>query len=477
VEPLDGLDSAFLAMETPTSQFHIAAVLVMDPPEGRRSLFSPSTRFAQIRRQVAQRIHLVPAFRQRAVPVPFGLGHPVWADDPRFDLDDHLTRGALPAPGGLRELDQFVADVVSRPLQRDRPLWEMVVVEGLEGGRTALVAKVHHAILDGVSGASLLASFFDLGPRVPPTPLAEPAWDPPPLPSAAQLLRRGTGSLARRQGVALSAWRRVLPAALGAAAERHRPGSVDGPVAPFSAPRSPLNGAVSTRRRYASLDVALGDVRQVRTAFGVTVNDVILACVGEALHHLLDRSGQLPDRSLVAMVPVSTRDQLDRRLGNRLSAFLVPLGTDLLDPVERLWAVAEASRTAKAHQARAGTRLLADMADVSAPAIVAGLARSAGGLGVYDRLPPLANVTVSSVPGPSFPIWCAGGRVAALRPAGPVAHGIGLNITTFSYEQTLSFGLLGCHRLVPGLDDLAILLDSALGTLVMAAHQAQGRTG
>ena len=315
-----------------------------------------------------------------------------------------------------------MADVVSRPLLRDRPLWEMVVVEGLEGGRTALVAKVHHAILDGVSGASLLASFFDLGPRVPPTPLVEPDWDPPPLPSPAELLRRGTGSLARHQGLALSAWRRVLPAAIGVAAERRRPAALDGPVAPFSAPRTPLNGTVSTRRRYASLDVALGDVRLVRTTFGVTVNDVILACVGDALHHLLARSGQLPERSLVAMVPVSTRDPLDRRLGNQLSAFLVPLATDQVDPRARLVTVAEASRTAKAHLAQAGSRLLADMADVSAPALVAGLARSAGGLGVYDRLPPLANVTVSSVPGPTFPISVrrgSGGRPAAGRTGGP----------------------------------------------------------
>jgi WS/DGAT/MGAT family acyltransferase len=234
---------------------------------------------------------------------------------------------------------------------------------------------------------------------------------------------------------------------------------------------------VSTRRRYASVDVALADVRRVRLAFGVTVNDVILATVGDALHHFLGRAGQLPDRSLVAMVPVSTRPGDDGGLGNQLSAFLVPLGTDLGDPVERLAVVAEASRAAKAHQAEAGSRLLADMAEVSAPALVAALARSAGGLGAYDRLPPLANVTVSSIPGPTFPIWCAGARVEALRPMGPVAHGIGLNVTTFSYQQTLSFGLAGCHRLVPDLEDLALLVDSALTSLVNQADQVQGRAG
>ena len=138
---------------------------MLDPPEGTRSLFSPSTRYAQIRRVIQQRLHLIPPLRQRALRVPFGLHHPVWVDDPDFELDDHLSRASLPSPGGEAELDAFVAGVMSRQLDPDRPLWEMHVVEGLEGDRTALIAKVHHAILDGVSGASVLAAFLDLNPR------------------------------------------------------------------------------------------------------------------------------------------------------------------------------------------------------------------------------------------------------------------------------------------------------------------------
>ena len=177
MQSLVGMDAAFLSLETPTTPMHIGVALVLDPPEGTRSLFSPSTRYAEIRRVIEQRLHLIPPLRQRAVRVPFGLHHPVWVDDPDFDLDDHLSRASLPSPGGQAELDAFVAGVMSRQLDPDRPLWEMHVVEGLEGERTALVAKVHHAMLDGVSGASVLAAFLDLTPRTRVVELP-PEWDP-----------------------------------------------------------------------------------------------------------------------------------------------------------------------------------------------------------------------------------------------------------------------------------------------------------
>ena len=203
MRPLTGMDAAFLSLETPTTPMHVGVVLVLDPPEGRRSLFSPSTRYAQIRRVIEQRLHLVPPLRQRAIRVPFGLHHPVWVDDPDFEMDDHLMRASVPSPGAKAELDAFVAAVMSRPLDPDRPLWEMYIVEGLEHGRSALIAKVHHSILDGVSGASVLAAFLDLNPRSRVVPL-HPAWNPDPLPSNASMLRHAASSLARQPGETLS---------------------------------------------------------------------------------------------------------------------------------------------------------------------------------------------------------------------------------------------------------------------------------
>ncbi|HLM96626.1 MAG TPA: wax ester/triacylglycerol synthase domain-containing protein, partial [Acidimicrobiales bacterium] len=250
MQSLVGMDAAFLSLETPTTPMHVGVALVLDPPEGTRSLFSPSTRYAQIRRFIEQRLHLIPQLRQRALRVPFGLHHPVWVDDPDFELDDHVSRASLPSPGGMAELDAFVAGVMSRQLDPDRPLWEMHVVEGLEEDRTALIAKVHHAILDGVSGASVLATFLDLNPRSRVTSLPS-EWDPGPLPSNAQMLRHAASSLTRQPGETLS----TLQAGVEAVADlgMHNRELVDRGEQPppgfFSAPRTSFNGAVSNRKR------------------------------------------------------------------------------------------------------------------------------------------------------------------------------------------------------------------------------------
>lgn len=471
MQPLDGLDAAFLSLEEGHNRLHVAAVLVLDPPEGRRSLFSPSTRFEQIRRLVQQRIHLVPPLRQRAVPVPLGLHHPVWADDPEFDLDDHLRRASLPAPGDARELEEFVADLLARPLDLSRPLWEMVVVEGLRGDRMALIAKLHHAILDGVSGASVLAAFFDLRPHSPPARVEEQPWDPPPLPSAPSLLRHALGGLAHQPEVAYSAMQRGLDALVAVAGQNRRLAEEGRtpPPPPFSAPRTSFNGSVSDRRRMATLTVSMKEVKRVGSATGTTVNDVVLAGVGGALRRLLERRGERPEASLVALVPVSTRDPTangtsghgPQALGNRVGGMLVSLATAIEDPTERLRAIASSAASAKAQQPLTGGRLIEDLAQMASPALASRLARWAAGLRVFDRLPPIANVTVSSVPGPPVPLYCAGARVSALYPVGPVAEGMGLNVTAMSYLGTLSFGLLGCRRLVPDVADLASCLDEA----------------
>src|SRR5271168_5043925 len=247
MESLVGMDAAFLSLETPTTPMHVGVVLVLDPPEGARSLFSPSTRYAQIRRVIAQRLHLVGPLRQRALRVPFGLHHPVWVDDPDFELEDHLSRASLPTPGGRAELDAFVAAAMSRPLDPDRPLWEMFVVEGLEGGRAALIAKVHHAILDGVSGASILAAFLDLSPRARIVAAPHEPWDPAPLPGSAQMLRYAASSLSHQPGQVLTTLDAGVEAIadLGMHNRELRSRGVSSPPAFFSAPRTSINGAVS----------------------------------------------------------------------------------------------------------------------------------------------------------------------------------------------------------------------------------------
>jgi diacylglycerol O-acyltransferase len=479
-EPLEGIDAAFLAFETNASHLHVAAVIVLDPPEGRRSLFSPSTRFVQVRRVIEQRIHLVPQLRQRVARVPLGLHHPVWVDDPDFEIGDHLRRVSLPAPGGSRELDDLVADFVSRPLDPDRPLWEMLFVEGLRGERNAIVAKLHHAILDGVSGASVLAAFLDLGPRDRQISAPEVPWRPAALPGALDLLRYAAGSLVHQPGVAVDTIQRGVEA-LADLGTRNRVLANEGatpPPAPFSAPRTSINGRISPHRRFATVSVPLEDAQMVRRSFGVTVNDVVLATVSGAVRRLLLSRGEQPDGSLVAMVPVSTRPKDEGlALGNQVSAFLVSLATTFDDPADRLAAIARGTGIAKAQERVTGSRLLADLAQMAPPALSTRIARWSENLGLFDRLPPLFNVVVSNVPGPPMSLFCAGSHVAELYPVGPIADGVGLNITIFSYEGQLHFGVLGCRRLVPEVQDLAIMIDDAYAELSLLTGESRRSAG
>lgn len=476
MQSLVGMDAAFLSLETPTTPMHVGVALVLDPPEGTRSLFSPSTRYTQIRRVIEQRLHLVAPFRQRALRVPLGLHHPVWIDDPDFELDDHLTRASLPSPGGQAELDAYVAAVMSRPLDPDRPLWEMHVVEGLEDDRAALIAKVHHAVLDGVSGASVLAAFLDLTPRARVVALP-PEWDPDPLPSSAQLLRHAATSLVRQPGETLT----TLQAGVEAVADlglhnRELTGrGEEPPPGFFAAARTSFNGAVSNRKRYASLSLPLEDVKLVRRAFEATVNDVILATVSGGLRRLLEARGEPVDHSLVAMVPVSTRsEEQSDALGNQISGMLVSLASDVDDPVRRLDGISESSRVAKEQEKLHRGRLLGDLAQIAVPALVSRMARAMAGTRLFDKVRPPFNVTVSSVRVPDVPLFCAGSRVVGMFPVGPIAEGIGVNVTAFSYLDRVYFGLLACRRLIPELDELAVHFDDALGELVGCALDAEG---
>jgi diacylglycerol O-acyltransferase len=477
---LEGMDAAFLSLETPATPMHVGMVMVLDPPEGTRSLFSPSTRYAQMRRVIGQRLHLVGPMRQRALRVPFGLHHPVWVDDPDFELDDHLSRASLPSPGGPAELDAFVATVMSRQLDPDRPLWEMHIVEGLAGDRTALIAKMHHAILDGVSGTSVLAAFLDLNPRARAVPLPTEGWDPEPIPGSAQLLRYAASSLTRQPGAALS----TLQAGVEAMADlgmNNRELLGRGETPPpgfFSAPRTSFNGAVSNRKRFASLTVPLEDVKLARQVLECTVNDVFLAGVAGGLQRLLRDRDEEPGAPLVAMVPVSTRPAGEGdQLGNQVSGMLVSLATDIADPVLRLDAIAESTRVAKDQEHLHRGRFVGDLAQIAPPALASRLARAVSGTRLFDRVRPLFNVTVSGVKGPDFPLFCAGSRVADMYPVGPIAEGVGLNVTIVSYLDQVHFGLLACRRLIPELHQLALHIDDALGELVGCALDARGATG
>jgi WS/DGAT/MGAT family acyltransferase len=465
MQRLTGLDATFLYLETPHNHMHVASTAVFDPadvPEGYT--------FDRVKEMVANRLPLLPPFRRRLVMIPFGLHHPLWIEDPDFDIDYHVRRGALPAPGGAKELAEFAADVMSRPLDRNRPLWEMYVVEGLEGGYIGTVTKTHHAAIDGVSGAELTANLLDLSPETMWLDPAEDTWTPDRIPSDVELIGFAARSLAVQPVAAAKAVRRTAEMALNLR-RRNREPSTTPPPAPFSAPNTSINVAITPRRKFAFTQMNLDDVKHVKNALGGTVNDVVLALCSGALRRFFDAKDEHLDGSLVGMIPISVRTEDEKgAMGNRVSSMLVDLASNVDDPLERLATIRNATKNAKEQDKAIGAETLTDWAEFAAPAVAARAARLYSNMKLADRHNPIFNVTISNVPGPPFPLYSAGARMIAMYPMGPIADGGALNITVMSYMDTMNFGLVACAETIPNVDDIARYLDDALDELLKLAN-------
>ena len=458
MEQLSGLDAVFVSLETPHTHMHVTGAFVLDPG-GRRVSFD------DVRDMVATRLPLAAFFRRRLVEVPFRLSPPFWVEDPDFDLDYHVRRTALPAPGGRAELEDFVAQVVGLPLDRTRPLWEMYVVEGLELGRLGLVTKMHHAAIDGVSGAEISATWLDLEADPPPRPI-EDTWRPERLPSEIELMAVAVASLIGHPLRAARTAQQLVESALHLS-ERNRTPGVRPPPSLFAAPKTSLNNAITGHRRVAFTERPLEDFKAVKNRFSCTVNDVVLAACSGALRRYLLDGDELPTEPLVAMVPISVRTEDEHgSLGNRISPMLCSLATDIADPIARLEAVAVNMRSAKEQQELIGARTLTDWTEFTFPALVARASRLVSSMRVFDRLRPAFNLTVSNVPGPPFPLSLAGARLDAFYPLGPVAEGVGLNVTVMSYCARVFFGFNACREAAVRLGELPRLLDESMDELV-----------
>ena len=462
MQRLSSVDSVFFYMETPTNHMHVTGVFLLDPA-GAPAGFS----FAGMHDMVGRRLSRAAPFRRRLVEVPFRLAHPVWIEDPDFDLDYHVRRACLPSPGGPAELDDFLGQVVALPLDRQRPLWEMYLVEGLEDGLQAVVVKMHHCAVDGVSGAELSASWLDLEADPPPD-TDEDDWAPERVPNEVDLLVGAWPQLASSPVKALKAAGRLLEAAFHVA-EHNRGSASPTPPPPFSAPRTSFNLAITPHRRVALGEVALEDLKAVKNHFGCTVNDVVLALCAGALRRYLIGRDELPEEPLVGFVPVSLRaDDEKSSAGNRLSALFTSLATDVADPLERLRLISAVMSEAKSQQALLGAEVLTDLTEFTFPALTGRAARLVSSMKVFDRLRPVFNVTISNIPGPPFPLFLAGARVAGIYPLGPVVEGAGLNMTVMSYCGTVYFGLNGCRETVPDISLLPGMITESLEELVAA---------
>jgi diacylglycerol O-acyltransferase len=461
MERLSGLDASFLYLESSAQLMHVCGVLVLDP-----STVPGGYSFERLRADLEKRVVAIPAFRRRLHQVPLGLDHPVWVDDSDFDIDRHVHRLAVPAPGGSAELADLCAHMAGIPLDRSRPLWEMCVIEGLASGQVAVFTKMHHATVDGVSGSNMISVLCSLEPDAPLLD-ADGGRVSTGDPSDLELFARGVLSTVTRP---FNAFGLIGPTAslLTKTIQRARRGTAM--AAPLTAPRTPFNGNISGRRSVAFADLPLERIKEVkRSVEGATVNDVVLAVSGGALRRYLEGREALPSTSLLASVPVSVHGISGRRDGtNKVSSLFARLGTDVADPVVRLHRLATANANAKAHHNAIPADTLQQWAQFAAPRTLALGVRMVADLRLADKGPVIHNLVISNVPGPPVPLYFMGARIDALYPLGPIFHGAGLNVTVMSSNGTLHVGLIGCRDSIPDIDALATQFGAELDALYAA---------
>ena len=474
---LTSLDAQFLALESERQTGHVGGLALLDPstaPSGKLDAES-------LRTLLAERLPLLPPFRWRLAEVPFGLDYPYWIDDDEFDLDYHVREIALPKPGSDAQLAQQVARIMERPLDRKRPLWELYVIHGLKSGLTGMLTKIHHAVVDGMSGAEIMGLLLDIQPEgreLPPAPEREADTEP------------GSGELVARALMGLPRYPLRLLRALPSAVPNIEdtpfstlPGaSVIGDVAglvqrilgdddapsrgKLKAPKTSFNGQVSPHRRFAFGKMSLDEVKEVKNAYGCTVNDVVVTICAGAVRRWLIAHDELPDEPLVAQIPVSVRtDEQMGTFGNRILLMSAPLLTNEEDPVERLRHTHDAMADVKQRHRALPAELLQDANHFIPPAVFARAAQLTFRLSTSRPGRPTWNLVISNVPGPQFPLYCAGAQLVANYPVSVVTDGMGLNITVMSYRGHLDFGLIADRDQMPDLWKLMGWLQDSLEEL------------
>lgn len=470
MERLSGLDAAFLYLETPTHHMHVAMTMVLDP-----SSMPGGYSFDKIKKFVRSRLHVVPLFHRRLVEVPFRLNHPVWVEDPDFDLDYHVRRIGAPAPGGRRELAELAGQIASTPLDRTRPLWEMWVVEGLKQDRIGVITKVHHAAVDGASGADFLVHLFDLeaiGADAFGTPEELPAEH---VPNDLELLGHAAASLGRQVANMPALLGRTVQSVNRVVKGRRSPEKLVGAV-PLSAPATPWTGSVTGHRSTAFARVPLDDIKHIKNVFGCTVNDVVLAMVSGTLREYLSRHDVLPDESLIGICPISVADLEGAPTGpsaNHVSGMFVSLGSDIDEIPDRIAHIRRSTKGAKEEHNAVGASMLMEWAEYASPNVFNLASRLYSSTGLADRHRAIHNVIISNVPGPNFPLYFAGAELVAAYPLGPVMEGCGLNITVFSYRDSVDIGFMACREQIPDVWALAQATGTAFDQLLSATDAEQ----
>ncbi|HKK52499.1 MAG TPA: wax ester/triacylglycerol synthase family O-acyltransferase [Myxococcota bacterium] len=465
MEQLSGMDAAFLNMETARAPLHISGLSIYD----QSSAPGQRVTFKGILANLERRLPLARCFRQRVVMAPLALDHPYWIQDPDFDLEFHVRHIALPRPGDWRQLCIQVARLHARPLDLAKPLWEMYVIEGLDGveglprDSFAILTKIHHCAIDGISGVEITAAIHDLEPDVGP-PEVEDRWRPEPEPTLVEMALRTTINGFRQPVRFARVLGKVAPPALRAVWERR-----EGTEEPTNGrvPRTRFNGRVSPHRVFDAKTFSLADVKQIRKAIeGATVNDVVLSVCGGAMRGYLEAHGELPNETLSAFAPISVRtDEQSGTAGNQVSGMIVAMHTDVADPVERLEKVRESTRQSKAMTKAVGARSLTDVTQFM-PGALAGISgRLVARTGMMSRLNPIAHAVVTNVPGPQFPLYFTRARMVGSFGLGLPLDGMGLFHAILSYDGQISMAVTSCREMMPDPGFYAECLESAFNAL------------
>ncbi|HEV2999915.1 MAG TPA: wax ester/triacylglycerol synthase family O-acyltransferase [Solirubrobacteraceae bacterium] len=449
---LTSLDAQFLALESGSHTGHVGALAILDPSTAPGG----SLGCADLRELIRERLPLLPPFRWRLAEVPLGLDYPYWVDDADFDLDYHVREIALARPGSDAQLAAQVARIHSRPLDRARPLWELYLIEGLESGHTALLSKIHHAVIDGMSGAEIMGVLLDLSPegREPPAANGDGDGAAGGDPGTVEMLGRGLLGLPRYPLRALKAVPRAVPniadtpfATLPGAGTI---GRLTGAGDRHAAPKTTFNGRISPHRRFAFGQLPLDEVKRVKNHYGCTVNDVVVAICASAVRRWLVEHGELPDEPLVAQVPVSVRREEEQgTYGNRILLMAAPLYTSEDDPVQRLFLTHDAMKGVKERHRAIPAELLQDANHFIPPAVFSRAARLTFRLSTSRPGRPNWNLVISNVPGPQFPLYLGGAELQANYPVSVITDGMGLNVTVMSYRGHLDFGILADRDQMP----------------------------
>jgi WS/DGAT/MGAT family acyltransferase len=454
---LSGLDTAFLDLERGGAHMHVASTTIFE---------GPTPEYEEFVQHVDSRLHLVPRFRQKLRFIPLNLGRPVWEDDPHLNLNYHIRHTALPPPGDDRQLRTLAARVFSQRLDRSKPLWEMWLVDGLEGGRFAVVGKSHHCLVDGVSGVDITTVLFDTEPEPAAPPAPPDQWLPGPERSAAELVGETVVQRLTRPREITETVRSFLRAprelasraqgALGAVGEFAGAG--------IGAPSSPFNVEIGPYRRFAWVRADLDEFKRVKNELGGTVNDVVLAVVTGALGRYMRSHGHSThELELRALVPISVRTSEQRgALGNRVSGMMARLPVWCEDPADRLELITRSMGDLKSSRQAVGASLLTELTDFAPPTIAGQAAR----LQARQRF---FNLVITNIPGPQFPLYVLGREMEATIPMVPLAQRQAVCVAIMSYNGQMNFGLTGDYDAMPDLDALAEDLEASIGELAGAA--------